>query len=180
MTEYVRNKLLLEHDFDKTSCRHKINGITAVLHCHHFATLTTQLARDCRLLDGQKLLAECAEDAFYPMLASYYKEHHIAAIKERIELAEAYYSAIGLGKLKVKYAGPYSGEVILEHSHVDEGWIKKWGIADKPVNYIGCGFISALFSALYDRPRREYRAVEQQSIARGAEFSLITVTDIKA
>jgi hypothetical protein len=150
-----------------------------VLHCHHFATLTTQLANDCGLLDGKKLLAECAEDTFYSLLISYYAEHAVTALAERIAVAEQYFSAMGLGKLAVKYAGPYSGTVELEHSHVDEGWLKKWGRANKPVNHIGCGYITALFSAVYDRPRRDFQARETQSIAQGAEVSIITVTDAR-
>ncbi|MFP3043795.1 hypothetical protein LQZ19_18440 [Treponema primitia] len=80
MSEFVKRELQLEHRFDQKTCRHTINGITAVLHCHHFATLTTQLANDCGLLDGKKLLADCAEDAFYQVLSSYYKEHSIQEI----------------------------------------------------------------------------------------------------
>jgi hypothetical protein len=178
MAEFIKNKLQFEHRFDQKTCRHTINGITAVLHCHHFATLTTQLANDCGLLDGKKLLANCAEDAFYPVLSSYYKQYGVQGIRERIEIGEQYFSAVGLGKLKVKNAGPCSAKVILEHSHVDEGWIKKWGKADKPVNHIGCGYVTALFSAVYDRPRREFNAVEEQSIVTGSDTTVIIVTDV--
>lgn len=179
MAEFVKRELLLDHHFDQKTCRHTINGITAVLHCHHFATLTTQLANDCGLLDGKKLLADCAEDAFYQVLVAYYKEHGIVELGERISIGEQYFSAVGLGKLRVKNAGSCSGKVILEHSHVDEGWIKKWGKADKPVNHIGTGFVTALFSAIYDRNKREFVAREEQSIATGAEYTVITVTDVK-
>jgi hypothetical protein len=174
MTE---TKLWMLHSFDKERCRHEINGLTAVLHCHHFASLTTQLANDCQLLDAKKLLAECAEDTFYKVLTNYYQQHDITKLDDRIRIAELYFSEVGLGKMRVKYAGPYSGEIILEHSHVDEGWLKKWGVFDKPVNYIGCGFASALFSAIYDRERRQYSAKELQSIACGADVSVIEVIE---
>ncbi|GHV41690.1 hypothetical protein AGMMS49546_18140 [Spirochaetia bacterium] len=179
MAEFIKNELQFEHRFDQKTCRHTINGITAVLHCHHFATLTTQLANDCGLLDGKKLLADCAEDAFYQALDAYYKKQGITGLRERIEIGEQYFSAVGLGKLKVQNAGLCSGKVILEHSHVDEGWIQKWGKADKSVNHIGCGYVCALFSAVYGRPRREYRAVEEQSIVKGAAYTVITVTDVR-
>jgi hypothetical protein len=135
------------------------------------------LANDCGLLDGKKLLAECAEDTFYPLLTRYYTEHAVTGVAERISIAEQYFAAMGLGKLEVKHLGPYSGTVVLEHSHVDEGWLRKWGPAKKPVNHIGRGYITALFSAIYDRPRREFQATERQSIAQGAEVSIITVSD---
>ena len=173
-----KQTLQMRHTFNKEKCRHEINGLTAVLHCHHFASLTTQLANDCQLLDAKKLLRHCAEDTFYTVLTDYYQQNKIVEVTERLRIGEQYFAEVGLGKLKVTYAGPYSGEVILEHSHVDEGWIKKWGRTDKPINHIGCGYVCALFAAAYDRNRREYTALELQSMARGADSSVIRVMDI--
>ncbi|MCL1851435.1 MAG: hypothetical protein FWF88_00165 [Peptococcaceae bacterium] len=174
----ANDTLRLRHAFDKERCRHEINGLTAVLHCHHFASLTTQLANDCQLLDAKKLLMQCAEDTFHLVLTDYYQQNAITGIEERLHVGEQYFAEVGLGKLKVSYAGPYSGEVVLEHSHLDEGWIKKWGRTDKPINYVGCGFVCALFAAAYNRNRREYTALELQSIARGADVSVIRVMDV--
>ena len=173
----IAYKTILQTRFDNDRCRHFAGGQTLVLHCHHFAALTTQLANDCSLLDAKRLLAECAEDAFHTVLDNYYRQNNISDLRERIEAAERYFSEAGLGKLKVNYAGLCAGEVELKHSHVDEGWIKKWGESSIPVNYIGCGYVTALFSALFDRPKRIYTAKERQSIACGAETSVITVTD---
>ena len=171
------NKLWMLHSFDKDRCRHEINGLTAVLHCHHFASLTTQMAIDCKLLDAGKLLAECSEDTFYRVLTNYYRQHNITELFDRIDIAEKYFAEVGLGKMEVRYAGPYSGEIVLSHSHVDEGWIKKWGKYDKPINFIGCGYATAVFSAIYDRARREYTANETKSIVCGDEESIIEVVE---
>ena len=174
----MSEKPILRTSFDKTRCRHVANGQTLVLHCHHFASLTTQLASDCTLLDAKKLLAECSEDTFYKVLTDYYRDNKTKSLKDRIKVAECYFAEAGLGKLRVTYAGLCAGEVALEHSHVDEGWVKKWGKSPKPVNYIGCGYVMALFAAAYDRPVRTYIAKERQSIACGAKVSVITVTDV--
>jgi hypothetical protein len=171
------NTTILEARYDHDRCRHVADGQTLVLHCHHFAILTTQLANDCALLDAKKLLAQCAEDAFYPVLANYYRKRDIRELRERVGVAERYYAEAGLGALRVKSAGQCFGEVELAYSHVDAGWLKRWGKADQPVNHIGCGYVTALFSALYDRQRRAYAARERQSIALGAKLSVITVTD---
>ena len=173
----AETKLWMLRSFDKERCRHEINGLTSVLHCHHFAALTTQLANDCELLDAKALLAECAEDTFYKVLTGYYSQHGVKELAERIKIAEMYFAEVGLGKMRVKCAGPYSGEIILEHSHIDEGWLKKWGIFDKPVNYIGCGYATSVFSAIFDRDRREYSAKELQSIVCGAKVSIIEVVE---
>lgn len=175
MTKYKKTELVLNKEFDAKSCRHKIDGNTVVLHCHHFATLYTQLAMDCSMLDAKVLLAECSEDVWAEFLSGYYCAHGISSTAERIALAEQTYAASGLGKMRVACAGPESGEVTIEHSHVDEGWINKWGKNDTPVNFIGAGFIAALFAAVFDKPVRSYFATETQGIVCGAPCSRFTV-----
>lgn len=173
----ITDKPIMQAIFDTGRCRHIAAGQTVVLHCYHFTSLTIQLANDCSLLDAKKLLAECSEDAFYTVLANYYRDNNIIDLRERILIAEQYFSEAGLGKLKVKFAGLCAGEVELSSSHVDEGWIKKWGYVSYPINYIGCGYVTAVFSAIYNRPKRTYSAREYQSIACGDKSSIITVTD---
>ena len=36
----------IDHRFDPVKNRHYLNGFCSVLHCHHYATLYTQLADD--------------------------------------------------------------------------------------------------------------------------------------
>ena len=175
MTQFKQTELQLDHQVDTGTWRHYLNGTLTVLHCHHYATLYSQLADDCELLDAKKLLAECAEDAFLPVLADYFAQEGIDAVKDRIAIAEEYFAAYGLGKMTVVCAGSESGEVVLEHSHVDEGWIKKWDRRDAPVNFIGCGYIAAVFAAVFDRPARSFDVCEVQSIVSGAECSRFTV-----
>jgi hypothetical protein len=175
MTRYAKTELVLNREFDAQSCRHRIDGNTTVLHCHHYATLYTQLAMDCGMLDATALLAECAEDAWEKFLRDYYQAQGITGLADRITLAEQTYAAAGLGKMRITCAGPESGEVTLEHSHVDEGWLKKWGAHDKPVNYIGAGFIAGAFAAIFDRPTRSFMAIETVGIVTGAPRSHFTV-----
>ena len=64
----------------------------------------------------------------------------------------------------------------MDNSHVDEGWIKKWGNRDKPVNFIGQGYVAAALAAIYDLPAGSYDVYETQSIVSGADtsrFSLV-------
>ena len=175
MTQYKRTELVLHKEFDTKTCRHTIGGSTVVLHCHHYATLYTQLALDCSMLDAKALLAECSEDAWEEFLSAYYRTQNISGISERFALAEQAYAAAGLGKMRVTCAGPESGEVTVEHSHLDAGWLKKWGQHSTPVNFIGAGFIAAAFAAVFGRPVRTYVATETQSIVSGADSSRFTV-----
>src|SRR5579872_1825608 len=101
MPIYTDTELIIERRYDPWRARHTVNGVTHVLHCHHYIGLYTQLAEDCGMLDGRKLLAEVAEDAFYTMLAGYFKDHGITRLADRIALAEQYYAFSGLGKMKI-------------------------------------------------------------------------------
>ena len=172
MPVMLQNAIRLDHNFDRQRCRHYLNGEVYVLHCHHYATLYSQLADDCGMLDGKKLLSEVAEDTFYDELSKYYRDHNVQGTEDRIAVAEQYYARTGLGKMQVRCAGTDGGEVELLHSHVDEGWIKKWGKRDKPVNFITCGYIAGMLSAVFGKPRRSYVVIETQSLVKGNERSL--------
>jgi len=170
-----KTELILDHTFDLRTCRHYINGQVSVLHCHHYATLYSQLAEDCGFLDAKKLLAEVAEDTFFDALSSYYAENQIASIADRIAIAQEYYSVYGMGQMVVINAGLDSGEVQLLDSHIDSGWIKKWGKRDKPVNFITCGYIAGMFSAILGKPTRVFSVKEVFSIVAGNEKSIFKV-----
>ncbi len=164
-------ELELEHRFDPRTCRHTLNGVTVVLHCHHYASLYSQLADDVGMLDGRRLLAQVAEDSFGSLLADYYAAHGLARVEDRIAIAEQYYAALGLGRMRVMSAGPDSAEVELARSHVDEGWIRKWGHRDKPVNFITSGYVAGMMAAVFGCPPRSFAGTETQSLVSGAARS---------
>jgi len=172
MAEFKKITLDLNHNFDSKNNRHFINGNNVVFHCHHYTTLFTQLAIDA---NETEILKSSAEESFFKLLNNYFIENKISCIESKIEIACQYYSAIGLGNIEIKSAGEYSGEVISNNSHVDNGWIKKWGNFSKPVNYIGCGYISALFATIFNKPIGSYSTVEINSIVKGDSFSKFIV-----
>jgi len=67
------------------------------------------------------------------------------------------------------------GEAKLLHSHVDEGWIRKWGKHDKFINHFTCGYCAAVFAAAFDKPARSYQVSEQTSIVVGDDVSILAV-----
>jgi len=165
-------QLVLDHQFNQDTCRHTMNGEVMVLHCHHYATLYTQLAEDCGMLDGKKLLTEVSQDTYYDTLSAYFNKHGVTDVSDRISIAEQYYATVaGLGQMHVLCAGPDGGEVELSHSHVDEGWIKKWGKRSTGCNYITCGYIAGMFAAVFNLNPRAYTAHEIESIVCGADRS---------
>ena len=167
-----QNKYTLSHKFDSSSKRHYLNGHLVVLHCHHFASLSTQLAMDAGET-GE--LVDSSEETFYEILVDYFKANNISTKEARIDLACQYFAIVGLGTINVKSSTEDGGEVELPSSHVDSGWIKKWGKYEEPINFIGAGYLNALFSAAYDKPMHTFKASEKQSIVMGAETSIFNV-----
>ncbi len=171
LTEWV-----IDHKFDRKTCRHSMNGFDSVLHCHHYASLYCQLADDAEQFHGRELLQRSSELAFLDVLSTYFAEHQVKDLNERIALVEEYWRICGFGTLGFDHVGELSAAAHMNNSHVDEGWIKKWGNRDKPVNFIGQGYVAAAVSAIYDLPADSYSVNETESIVAGADasrFSLV-------
>jgi hypothetical protein len=170
-------ELKLEHKFDAKRKRHYLNDKLSVLHCHHYATLFTQLALDAKdLADGTQILKDTAEDIFCEVLSDYYKKNGITDTNDRLDIAAQMVSATGMGQIVIASGDENGGEIDMPHTHLDSGWLKKWGKSDLPVNYIGAGYIGAMFSAVFDKPCRTYKVTETQSVVMGAEKSHFKVT----
>ncbi|MBN1435694.1 MAG: hypothetical protein JW936_01345 [Sedimentisphaerales bacterium] len=161
--------------FDSERMRHYLNGELSVLHCHHYSTLFTQLADDAQLLKGAKLLHEASAESFYPVLTKYYRENNVTSTEEKVAIAEQYYGFVGLGQVQLTLSDN-GATAEMQHSHVDEGWIKKWGNREEPVNYIGQGFLAAAVAAINGNSTGSYSVKETQSIVAGAQTSQFTIT----
>jgi hypothetical protein len=161
--------------FDAEKNRQLINGTPTVFHCHHYSTLFTQLADDAKAFAGARLLAEAAEEFAFSELTAYYRQHQTDSIADRLAVAESYFGFIGLGALKLQFDGR-AGSADMPHSHVDEGWIKKWGKRDKPVNFIGQGFIAGACAAVSNAKLGSFDVSETQSIVVGDPCSKFTVS----
>lgn len=174
MTTERKTEWVVERSFDAKNARHYINGLPSVLHCHHYATLYCQLADDAEQMNGKALLRKSAELTFYKVLSDYYAKHNVTCIHERLSLAAEYWQFCGMGRLTFPRVGAVSGRVEMPRSHVDEGWIKKWGKRDTPVNFIGQGYLAAALAAAYELPTGSFSVNEIQSIVSGAATSVFS------
>lgn len=154
--------------FNFSKKRLYINNEPTVLQCHHYTTLLTQLANDAEKFHGPQIMFSTSEETFYPVLTRYFQKCNIISNEERASIVEQYYSYIGLGLMKIDIK-EFTAELL--HSHLDEAWLKKWSVADKPVNYITQGLLAAAFSAITDNSPETFNVQEIQSIACGAETS---------
>ncbi len=169
--------LILEHRFDPERKRHYLNGELAVLHCHHYATLFAQLAIDAHdVVDGTKILKESGGDVFSRILSAYYQKNGVASPEDRLDIARKMFASSGLGQMNALSFTPQGGEIELPHSHLDDGWIKKYGPASQPVNLLGAGYIAGMFAAAFGGSASKYQVTETQSIACGAKTSKFKVS----
>jgi len=81
---------------------------------------------------------------------------------------------MGLGKLEINGTDK-GGTARIVRSHVDEGWIKKWGKHSSPINHVACGYVAALFAATFGRPKRNYLVTETASMAMGEPEGKLSV-----
>jgi predicted hydrocarbon binding protein len=160
--------------YDSEKARQYLNGVHSVLHCHHYTALFSQLADDAKLLNGPKLLADAAEEMAHDVLKDFFEYNKVENVNDRKTLVESHFSYVGLGKLKIELENE-SGSAVMESSHVDESWIKKWGNREQPVNYIGQGFLAGAFSAIFSEEINSFQVEEIESIVSGAERSTFKI-----
>ena len=89
-------------------------------------------------------------------------------------MAAEFYSVMGMGKMEASGSAD-SGKVTLSRSHVDQGWMKKWGNSAKPVNHFTRGFIAAMYAAAFDKPARSYAVTETEAIVTGKPASAFAI-----
>jgi hypothetical protein len=157
--------------------RHYLNGIPVVLHCHHYLTLYTRAAEQFSEIGGPGILAESMEDAVRPLLDNLFGKEPSASPQDRFQTGTELYSFMGLGSMKIE-GNAEGGQVTLLASHLDQGWIKKWGKNDKPVNYVTGGYLAALFAAVFAENPRSFAVTEMEAVVTGAPQSVFIVKKI--
>ena len=165
--------LKLDFSLDNDTFRHYLNGHAVVMHSHHYLALMTKLAEEFDSIGGPQLLKDVVEESMWAVFNDYVTQNGQSTPLQRCNVGREYYSVYGLGKMKV--AGTENGgEVCLIRSHIDEGWIRKWGRHTKPVNHFTCGYIAAMFAVAFNKPAKSYTVVETDSMAvTGAEGTFI-------
>lgn len=163
----------IEHHFDPVQKRHYLNNTLSVIHCHHYASLMVQLADDAKEWKAPEHMRSAFAEATYDMLLTAYQTQKVEAISDKILIAQDLFRYLGMGKITLDYTAK-TAEISI--SHVDEGWLSKWGPSEYPINFLGQGFIIAAFAAMSQTKITNWTVVETQSIVCGAKTSQFTAT----
>jgi hypothetical protein len=166
--------LKLDFSLDNETYRHSLNGHPVVMHSHHYLALITKLAEDLGDIGGPQIIKDVVEDSMRAIFDDYIQKNGLTSPMDKCNVCREYYSVFGLGKMIVS-GSESGGEVRLVRSHIDEGWITKWGKHDKPINHFTCGYIAAVYAASFCKPARSYTVMETASMAGGEEEGKFSV-----
>lgn len=166
--------LNLDFTLDNQTFRHYLNGHPVVMHSHHYLALLTKMVEDMSDLGGPQILRDTVEETMRTVFDDYIKKNNLTSPQDKCNVGREYFSVFGLGKMIVS-GNENGGEVRLTHSHIDEGWLKKWSKHDKPINHFTCGYIAAMFGAAFNKPFKSYIVTESASIAVGDSESKFIV-----
>ncbi len=158
--------LKLDFDLDNETYRHFLNGHPVVMHSHHYLALITKLAEEMNDINGSAILRDVVEESMRSIFDDYVQKNDLSSPLDRCNVGREYYSVFGLGKMVVT-GSESGGEVRLIKSHIDEGWVRKWGPSDRPINHFTCGYIAAVFGVAFNKPGKSYTVTEAASIAAG-------------
>jgi hypothetical protein len=168
--------MAFKRDFslDENTYRHYLNGHPVVMHSHHYLALITKLAEDLAAVDGPQILADAVEDSMRAIFEDFFEKNDIGDLKDKSAVCTEYFSTFGLGKIAIN-GNEHGGEAQLSRSHLDEGWLMKWGEHDKPINHFTRGYVAAIFAALFGHPPRSYRVTETAAMVTGEDQSVFVV-----
>lgn len=166
--------LNLDFKFDNNTYRHYMNDSLAVLHCHHYLCLTTKTAIQFKDIGGIDILINTVIDTIGPILTDYIEKNEITSFKEKIDVGAQFYSVMGLGKMEAKRTQK-GWQIELSRSHIDKGWISKWGVEDVCINFFTVGYITAMFSIASGMFPVNFRVEEISSIVSGRDTSSFLV-----
>ncbi|MDD2318525.1 MAG: 4-vinyl reductase [Geobacteraceae bacterium] len=158
--------LRLEYSHDDETHRNFLNGQPVVMHSHHYLALITKLVEDLADMSAPEILRDAVEDTMRAVFDDYIAKNGLTSAQDRCNVGREYFSVFGLGKMVIT-GDENGGEIRLLRSHVDEGWVKKWGVHNKPINHFTCGYVAAMFGAAFNKPARSYVVTEVASIAAG-------------
>jgi len=136
------------------------------MHSHHYLALITKLVEDLADMSAPEILRDAVEDTMRAVFDDYIAKNGLTSAQDRCNVGREYFSVFGLGKMVIT-GDENGGEIRLLRSHVDEGWVKKWGVHNKPINHFTCGYVAAMFGAAFNKPARSYVVTEVASIAAG-------------
>ena len=166
--------LKVDFTLDENSHRQYLNGHNVVMHSHHYLALITKLAEDLADVNGPQILADTVEDTMRVLLEDYFQKNGITDSKDKGMVGTEYFSTFGLGKMTIS-GNDQSGEARLIHSHIDEGWLQKWGPHHKPINHFTRGYVAAMFGVIFNRAPRSFSVTETAGMVTGEEQSVFIV-----
>jgi hypothetical protein len=135
-----------------------IGGEPHVFHCHHYNCFLQKSVLDhAGLVDAEALLVRPAAEVVAAELS---------ALSADRAMAEELFSTLGFGKLDLSALSAVGGKAQVKGSHYGQGWISKFGHADRPVCHFNAGFVEAAARHLFGAA---FTARETRCLGKGEQ-----------
>jgi hypothetical protein len=155
-----------QRHYDKDACKHFIEDVHFVFHCHHYNSLVHRALCKTPYLEGKKLLLEVAAEEFFFILQKICNNKRIKGTAT-LNVAEELYRYIGFGEIELTNLSATGGTAQSPSSHLATGYLYKWGKQVAPVDDFGLAFAVAAWAVAFAGDVKKCRAVQTRCIACG-------------
>lgn len=153
--------------YDKNACKHFLEDIHFVLHCHHYNSLMHRAITKTPYLDGKKFIFNISAQEFYKALKHVCSNQRATSSSEIIKIAEALYKALGFGDLKMSNLSNSGGRVQSPTSHLSTGYLNKWGKQEEPVDDFGRAYVAASWALAFGHEVKSCKVEQIKCISCG-------------
>ncbi len=145
--------------------------VPIVYHCHHFNLFWDQTIDDALGAQlGTVVRTRAAREAFYDLIAGLLERLAVEEDKEQRAFAEALFSTLGHGTLRMGVRGN-SGLAEGTHLHHGTCWREKYGDQVKrqrPADAVTAGYAAAAMEVVHGLPRESVDASEETCVVNQA------------
>jgi len=136
--------------YDKINCKHYLEGVHFVLHCHHYNSLLHRAIARTPYIDGKKFIYETSSKEFYNTIKQICSKKGVSGGKNAINVAEELYKTLGFGDLDMSGLTQHGGKVVSYASHLATGYLTKWGRQNIPVDDFGKAYAAATWAVAFN------------------------------
>jgi len=140
-----------QKQYDKSQCKHFLEGIHFVLHCHHYNSLMHRAITRTPYIDGKKFIFDIASKEFYQTIKQICTKKNVSNSKAIIVVAQELYRVLGFGYLDMSSLSNNGGVIQTDSSHLATGYLTKWGTQKEPVDDFGKAYIAATWALAFNQ-----------------------------
>lgn len=166
----MQKDIIVKHrDFLPDHGTNFVADVPTVFHCHHFNLFWDQTIDDALGAElGTVIRTNAARESFYDLLKNLADRVGASTSRERLELAQTVFSAMGQGSLTLDL-DVEGGRAASDHLHYGHCWNEKYGHQVRrrhPADAVAAGFTAAACELAFGLQRESVRCKEIECVAK--------------